>query len=412
MCRQCTAKWQDDSIQSGTVESNGGVPLNHIIFVFREGPKGPSLFYYKYLESFIEELFVAVFDKLPKNEQELIILSVELGFVNQVSSLLDVFRYVKSKYPAIESPFSFSNENNVTRPKVKVLRFIAADDTTINYLTTKAPYFKFSAGNGNRTKKGLASAGAKFEDSFENDLKLFVDAGDDANINQSSMKCIKELWSYYGLDKAKDIEIKNQSARKTKRPLSVSGSMLRLGNGGYDIGGDITDIDIIKDGSPIHLSLKVGGFSYFNLGVTSFFSEQEMKTGKITNTGGIAILNMFGIDNEKFCSVFNEYGKVGKPKETITSNKYDRSSLIHFMKQGVGMGYHFVRQTAREIEHFRMDQSMLDRKVAFNSVQVQYPYGTAKAVFVNIDNYVIHFRNNGGGVYPNVMLGYYNYKNG
>ena len=164
-------------------------------------------------------------------------------------------------------------------------------------------------------RSGFGSAGITFETVLEKDIQEYINAGDDASIaDKNHFKFIRELWNIYELDKSRRIEIKpGAGLKRYRRTLQFSSNGVEF-NDGTNIGVKVSDITISVDNVDLFLSLKIKDFSYFNLGIKSYLTEQEIKSGLIKNTNGKAILNMFGIDNEKFCQVFNSYRKSDTPE--------------------------------------------------------------------------------------------------
>ena len=257
-------------------------------------------------------------------------------------------------------------------------------------------------------RSGFGSAGITFETVLEKDIQEYINAGDDASIaDKNHFKFIRELWNIYELDKSRRIEIKpGAGLKRYRRTLQFSSNGVEF-NDGTNIGVKVSDITISVDNVDLFLSLKIKDFSYFNLGIKSYLTEQEIKSGLIKNTNGKAILNMFGIDNEKFCQVFNSYRKSDTPEKEIITKPIN-SALTKFIKQAIGKGYHFVRKKSNgEIEHYKMTDSKLEEKSKASNVTVTYPYGSGKVIYVKFGNFEVHFRNNQSGIYPNVMIGYY-----
>lgn len=351
---------------------------------------------------------MAKFDKIPETEQDLLNIAIQNGFANEAASLLSAYRYAKTKHKSITTPFSLTSDSGNVRRVVKVLRIISSDEQFLKELKVIAPSFSFTPGDGLRSKRGLASKGVSFEAILEKDIKEYINHGEDGDIEKNNLKFIKEFWSYYNLNSAKQITVSNVAGKKYRRPIKISGSTISLGNGITDIGEKVADILVKADDQKIYLSLKLSGFSYFNLGIATFFPEEEIKSGKITNKDGLALLEMYGIDNEKFCKVFNTYKKPNAPPKEEINAQFNSSMLTSFIKQAVGKGYHFVRKLDKgQIEHYKMDNNLLTQKTNITNVKVIYPYGTAKKIYIIFGNFTIEMRNTAGGLRPTFMIGYY-----
>ena len=75
-----------------------------------------------------------------------------------------------------------------------------------------------------------------------------------------------------------------------------------LKGNGTDIGESVTDITMTIDSGPIYLSLKLGTTTtFFNVGVRTILTPEEIKSYNIKNKDGLKLLELFGIDANKFC---------------------------------------------------------------------------------------------------------------
>ena len=92
-----------------------------------------------------------------------------------------------------------------------------------------------------------------------------------------------------------------------RRPLSISGNSLKLGNGAVDIGNTVTDITLKFNGNTeVYLSLKYGNtLAFANIGVGTVFKESEMKSGKMNA-------------NVKLFAKYLDYPKIVSQKRLLT----------------------------------------------------------------------------------------------
>ena len=86
---------------------------------------------------------------------------------------------------------------------------------------------------------------------------------------------------------------------------------------GLNIGPIVTDLTLMDSGKiKVYLSLKLGGTTtFFNAGVKTVLTTDEIKANKIKNPQGNRLLKMFGIDKNLFADVFN-----GKLRKGIIKN--------------------------------------------------------------------------------------------
>ena len=98
---------------------------------------------------------------------------------------------------------------------------------------------------------------------------------------------------------------------------------------------------------PIYLSLKLGGTTtFFNVGTKTKLTKREIENGEIFNTDGKKLLNLFGIDNKRFCTIFNPDVKT---ESGIVNGRPDANALSHLLESGIGFGYHVIHKTSRGI---------------------------------------------------------------
>ena len=176
---------------------------------------------------------MAKFDQIPNSDQELMDI-MRRAQVDQshAKELLAAYQYTKDNNKNIQSPFAMSLQS-IT--KVKVLRGICTDEL-LSRLKQTSSYFKFTPGDGSRTKKGFGSAGITFENILGKDIQEYIAAGTDADIDTKNMKFIRELWNHYKLDRAKEIHIDAEAGLKRyRRSLQISSGLVSFSDG-LDVG--------------------------------------------------------------------------------------------------------------------------------------------------------------------------------
>ena len=95
-----------------------------------------------------------------------------------------------------------------------------------------------------------------------------------------------------------------------------------------------------------------------NAGVMQIFKESEMKTREIKNEVGKNILAAFGIDEELFCEVFNQYGKKSFKDESGKKklNGAQKKLLSNLLSTGIGADYWMVHgQENKSVNFYYMD---------------------------------------------------------
>ena len=348
------------------------------------------------------------FNFIPKSSEEIAKKSLQTG-----SEIINLYDYLVKKQPSIKDPLAI----DVAKPKtIKIMRDLSAK-FTIRELNRYAPNLNLSWGNGSRGGAGTMNRGNLFETELEDDLNRYINEGLDAKFGDSiNKKFITEFAKQYSLHEG-TLKIKGMGALNQKRSLQFQGDQPLIGGANFNIGSTVTDITVNHSGRDIFLSLKLGGtVTFFNAGVSTILNQREMQTGMVSNRQGIAVLDLFGIDNVKFCKVFNNYGK-GLPVEITTENTFSKiniSKLKKFIMSGIGYGYHLVHKERNTIHHMNISESDLSKFSTPSSCMVRYPIGEAKRIdiFVETPKFSLKFniRNKQGGLYPSHIMSDYKTK--
>jgi len=242
--------------------------------------------------------------------------------------------------------------------------------------------FNLKFGNGSSGNRGANNRGNAFETQFANAIENWY-AGrpvDDAKL----LRAIEDLNKTYNLAKSRTFDAKVLGGENTRRPI-VFGSKIQLQNpkgSGFDVGKSVTDITLEHDGPPVYLSLKLGGTTtFFNVGIKKILTKKEIQSGTITNKDGLKLLNLFGIDPERFCAIFNgDYSVAGK--ETVT--KYDKAGLQNLLQSGIGYGYHIIHKLTGGILSKKMDKVEMRKAAKVGSIVVEYGGKGGRAKRVNM----------------------------
>lgn len=188
-----------------------------------------------------------------------------------------------------------------------------------------------------------------------------------------------------------------------------------------DHGKLLTDLNLIhKDKTKSYLSLKFSStLTFINSGVAKkYFPEAEMKTGKLTNPLGNKILEVLGIENEKFCKVFNDYGKGGKmidPHVVNVTSVVNKPKLKKLLKTAIGANYWMVHgMEGNKVYFWEMSKKLNDSFASINGDIILYyggTNGTGKRIDMTFSNnyfeFKLNIRNKQSGIYPShLMLDY------
>lgn len=280
-----------------------------------------------------------------------------------------------------------------------------------------------SYGNGSRGNLGANNRGNIFEEVLLRDIELYSQTRD-LGADYTYPEFMREFASKF-LSKHKVITAKQEGGLNKPRPLQFSGKTPTIQSSRMeDIGSTVTDVTVMGDKTPYYLSLKLGStITLFNVGVTKYLTKDDIKRGEVTNPKGKALLDLFGIDYDRYIQTFGEYDSSSKvdnqPDYVNTISRIDRKGLETFLATGIGYGYFFVHaknaKPGAPIHYAYMDKQTSTNAIRPLSVQVKYPTpGSAKRIDILIETPMFYFkvniRNKQGGIAPSHIMCDYKFK--
>ena len=310
---------------------------------------------------------------------------------SNVADIIKLHEALQKKYK-IDAPINMdlgSKFQSMKKTKVNVSRALEGAITIreINKLAG-IDNLTLKFGNGSSGNRGAENEGNAFERDFTKDLMLWWEGEKVSNKNH--LNAILDLDKTYNLSESTTLEVKNEGEANTKRPIKF-GSRIILENTkgtGNDMGPVVSDISLVKDdGEKIYLSLKFGPTTtFFNVGVRTVLTPDEIENGVITDKNGIKLLNMFGIDNAKFCRVF-QGPKGSKPGyKGVEVVKYDKTNLKYLLESGVGYGYHVIHKfTNGSVLSKKMTKSAMQTAVKTQRMKVYYAGKTGTGKRINME---------------------------
>lgn len=363
------------------------------------------------LESILEDLVGEAFSVFPTTEDEI-----------SNEKIKELFKIIK-KYPKLSI-----NDPIVLDPKspntAKISRSLQRDPKFIEYLNneldieldpisgSKWDGVSIQWGEGSRGGRGIKSKGLGFEGELAADLELLREEGI-SNLNKDQFKypdLMIEISKELGLKKG-NFKIIPEGKKNQSRPLGFKsgGPVVEFSQG--SAAETLTDITINKKGTKYYLSAKFGStLTFFNSGVTKILPASEIKAGKITNSDGIALLDTFGIDNETFCKVFNDYPDANFSKVNGASTKYSIPKIKNLIKSGIGEGYYMVKAGGKSSQFEYIDSKYTNTASDISTPLIYYGGigGDGKRVDIVIESpiykFKINIRNKQGGLYPTHIM--------
>ena len=286
------------------------------------------------------------------------------------------------KEGGMENPLAF-NPTTKTGRSCKLVRALkgVVDLKALKRKNGLDANFKITWGDGSRGNRGTGNTGNIFEAQLEKGLNDWIEDGE---FTQNPYKdFIKDLVETYNLEDCQIVKVIAEGGENKKRPMSIENGKWKIGTAtesNYDIGEIVTDLTLETKckGKPtkmIYLSLKKGGTTTLsNLGVKKSLSPAQIKSGEITDSIGLKVLETFGIDNARFCQVFNE-AEEGKVVSGGVDDgpKYNRKLLLSMIRGSIGYGYHYTHLTkGTDVHGFPLTKSVCDSATDVKSVKVYY----------------------------------------
>jgi hypothetical protein len=126
------------------------------------------------------------------------------------------------------------------------------------------------------------------------------------------------------------------------------------------------------------------------------------------------IIEVFGIDETKFCDTFNNYphsGKITGYEQDVT-NSCNKNAMNKLLRQMMGYGYVMVHgKGVGKVDIYEVDDAYLNKSTNIMGKITAYyggTTGTGKKVIIDCSsslyNFQFNFRNKAGKVYPSHIM--------
>ena len=321
------------------------------------------------------------FDSIPKNLKE---VSEATGCCIEEKSRGKVIQFYLDvvKEGGMDDPFAF----NPSVKGGKSIKIARALNGTIDLKAMKKKHgldstFKVTWGDGSRGGRGKGNTGNIFEAQLEKGLNDWIETNE---YTQNPYKeFIKDLVETYNLEDCQIVKVIAEGGENKKRPMSIENGKWKIGTAtesNYDIGEIVTDLTLETKckGKPtkmIYLSLKKGGTTTLsNLGVRKSLSPAQIINGQITDPIGLKVLETFGIDNDRFCRIFNE-AEAGEVRSGGVDDRpnYNNKLLLSMIRGSIGYGYHYTHLTkGTNVHGFPLTKKVCDSATNVRSVKIYY----------------------------------------
>jgi len=356
---------------------------------------------YPLYENFIGEAY----SFFPKTEEEIKTQCAKWPD-ESIEDAIKLLNYLKSKH---DTPINI--DMNIPK-KINIVRALKDDFTDIGTIASSAGItnVKLKFGNGSMGGRGINNKGKDFEDKFAGDIERWYKGEETDKIPDEHLKAILQCDKFYDWSNSESFSVSVDASANTPRPIKF-GSKIELTNtkgSGFDLGKSVTDITVVSDGTPTYLSMKsTGTVTFFNVGVRTKLTPSEIQKGKITNTDGLKLLKMFGIDPVRFCTIFNDDVKSDSGKVNVSANPL----VTHLLKSGIGYNYHVLHKKSGKVYSYKMSETLMKKAAKVGSMTVHYGGmgGKGKRVDMTMESPLYYFKLNirdtqGNDGYPTRMM--------
>ncbi len=285
---------------------------------------------------------------------------------------------VKRLWSVLNKKFKVKAPINLDPGQNKIINVVRALQGTADLgqvkRDAKLNILKIKFGNGSLGGRGVQNKGNLFENQYAKAIVKY-DEGD--KVEPSLEKSIADLYKTYKLSKYKKLVVKEEGAANTKRPIVFGSDIIVKADKqvGLNIGPIVTDLTLMDGNTPkVYLSLKLGGTTtFFNAGVRTVLTPDEIKANKIKNPQGNRLLKMFGIDKNLFADVFN-----GKLRKGVIKNVWptmdgnSKRALEKLIQSGIGFGYHVIHKLGTGIKSYKVDERYMKEASKPQSLTLYY----------------------------------------
>jgi len=355
-----------------------------------------------------KEYITEAYNFIPKSVED-IEKSLAKFPAENVEEIIKLFNYLLPQ-DSEGTPINIDLKRN---NKINVRRFPFKQTTTeadiTQHLGLKAIKIKF--GNGSMGGRGSNNKGNAFERIFADACDSYIAGENDSKYpTGETLKVIEGLVSKYNFDKSTWYP-NVVGGKNTKRPLEFGGmiTIKNIGGTGFDIGKAVTDVTIHRSGDfPVFLSLKTSSTTtFFNVGVKTKLTKKEIDEGEVKNIDGKKLLDLFGIDNKRFCTIFNDNVKTKSGKVTVPASK----AVETLLASGIGHGYHVIHAKGGKIDSYEIDKKYMQDSSKVGTMTLHYggKRGEGKRIDMEMESSHYKFKLNirdtqGKDGYPTRMM--------
>ena len=331
------------------------------------------------------------YNAIPKTRKELgeIISGAKEEIVSDANRL---YCHLVNKYPKISEPLAFDPSK---KNECKIRRALQGE-IKLGELKKqlKISKLRIDFGDGSRGNRGLGNQGTLFEVELQEGFDNWIENNE---TKHKYSQFIKEMIAHYKLEECKAVKCIAEGGENKKRPMSLEGEKWQVGDAsdslGYDIGATVTDLtlEVLCADNKLRkyfISCKTSGTTNLsNLGLKgNVFPVEQVKACKIEEKSGKALMETFGLDEQKLCDTFNKFDAGDKTYKESASVSGNKAKLAQLIKGSLGYGYHYVHLERGKIKHFEIDKKFLDSAAKASRLRIAYggEQGGAKRINIHL----------------------------
>jgi len=329
----------------------------------------------------VQNLLSEAYSFFPTSEEEISKTLADWPH-ESVGDVIKLFNYLKGKGDKTPINIDLKKQKDVNISRLFKGNYTISDIKSSAKLDT----VRIKFGNGSKGNRGVNNRGNAFETQFATALNNWFARGIDEIDDKNILNAILDLDKTYKLSESKWLKVNVVGGENTKRPLSFTGK-IQLTNTkgtGKDIGNSVTDITLEKDnGEIIYLSLKFETTTtFFNVGIRTKLRQAEIDKGEIKDRDGKKLLDLFGIDNKRFCTIFNDKVKTDGGKVTTRPNT---AAMKELLESGIGYGYHVIHKMKGKVLSKKMDETAMKSASKVGTCTVYYGGKTGKGKRIDME---------------------------
>ena len=329
----------------------------------------------------IQSFLFEAYSFFPKSEEEITNTLADWPH-ESVADVIKLFNYLKGKGDETPINIDLKKKKDINVSRLFKANYNISDIKSGAELDT----VRIKFGNGSKGNRGANNRGNAFETQFATALNKWFAEGVDAVEDSEILDAILDLDKTYKLSESKWLKVNVVGGENTKRPLSFDGKIhiTNTKGTGKDIGNSVTDITLTKDDKEkIYLSLKFETTTtFFNVGVRTKLRQSEIDKGEVKDRDGKKLLDLFGIDNKRFCTIFNDKVETDGGKVTTRPNAV---AIKELLESGIGHGYHVIHKMRGKVLSKKMDEKAMKAAAKVGTCTVHYGGKSGKGKRIDME---------------------------